>query len=60
MAASLSGQIPARLAIEQTTAVSTVAATLGYDADAVNRAFRERYWRHERASELPHGRGVTR
>ena len=48
------GALPPRLAIEQTTALDVVAETLGYDRDAVRRAFRARHWRC--GHELPGSR----
>lgn len=38
------GTLPARLSLEQEDAVRVVAALCGYSTDAVQRAFRARYW----------------
>jgi hypothetical protein len=51
------GTLPARLALEQEDAVRAVAARCGYSSDAVERAFRARYWiEHGRAESAPRGR----
>ena len=41
------GTLHARHAIEQTAALDAVAASLGYDNDAVQRTFRARHWENE-------------
>ncbi len=40
------GGLPARLALEQEDAVRAAAERCGYSAEAVDRAFRARYWAH--------------
>jgi DNA primase len=45
------GTLPARLALEQEDAVRVVADRCGYTAEAVERAFRARYWSPVRATE---------
>jgi DNA primase len=55
-------QLPARLAVEQTTALDVVANTLGYDPAAVQRAFRARRWSRD-PSLIDHrsrASGITR
>jgi DNA primase len=54
------GCLPDRLAIEQTSALESVADSLGYDVAAVGRAFRARYWHREAAPEVSRARGFTR
>ena len=54
------GGLPPRLAVEQTAALDTVAETLGYDPDAVRRAFRARYWRRERTADVSPVRATGR
>jgi DNA primase len=54
------GHLPDRLAIEQTNALESVADSLGYDAAAVRRAFRARYWHREPAPEISQAKGLTR
>ena len=43
-AAEWLGRLPPRLAIEQAAALNAAAESLGYDSDAVRRAFSARYW----------------
>jgi len=43
-AGSWLGRLPARFALEQEDAVRTVATRCGYSSEAVERAFRARYW----------------
>jgi DNA primase len=55
-------QLPARLAVEQTTALDLVANTLGYDPTAVQRAFQARHWSRD-PSLIAHpsrASGITR
>ena len=48
------GTLPARLSLEQEDAVRRVADQCGYSAEAVERAFRARYWgRAETCSRAP-------
>jgi DNA primase len=55
-------QLPARLAVEQTTALNLVADTLDYDPAAVQRAFRARDWGRSPAPITDRSRtgGITR
>jgi hypothetical protein len=46
------GSLPARYALEQEDAVRTVADRCGYSPDAVERAFRARFWRRESPQRL--------
>ena len=55
-AGSWLGTLPARLALEQEDAVRAVARQTGYSAEAVERAFRARYWRHTPQRLLPEAR----
>ncbi len=54
------GQLPPRLAVEQTKALDLVANTLGHDPDAVRRAFRARHWSQQPSTHRFAERGVTR
>ena len=56
------GHLPARLAVEQTTALDLVANTLGYDTAVIQRAFRARFWsRHPTPNAHPsRASGITR
>jgi DNA primase len=45
-AGSWLGTLPPRLALEQEDAVRGIAKQTGYSVDAVERAFRARYWQH--------------
>jgi DNA primase len=55
-------QLPARLAVEQTTALDLVANTLGYDPTAVQRAFQARHWSRDPTliAHRSHANGITR
>lgn len=54
------GSLPARLSLEQEDAVGVISERCGYSADAVERAFRARYWRQAPQSELDaEGRAVS-
>ena len=50
-AGSWLGTLPARLSLEQEDAVRAVAERCGYTTEAVERAFRARYWSPARAAE---------
>jgi hypothetical protein len=56
------GQLPARLAVEQTTALDLVATTLGHDTAVIQRAFRARFWsRHPTPNaHASRASGITR
>jgi DNA primase len=54
------GGLPTRLAIEQVEALEVVAESLGYDADAVRRAFYARHWRRESVPESSRASGLER
>jgi hypothetical protein len=53
-------RLPARLAIEQTGALDTVSTTLGFDPDAVRRAFRDACWHRHREARPPFARTIER